>query len=79
MKKKAVETVENKKHVSHRFHSTAATAVINFEEFIFSKVRNLTDATHCEERTRRVISTKQSLKHYRLLRTFDTACLRCSQ
>ena len=25
MKKKAVETVENKKHISHRFHSTAAT------------------------------------------------------
>ena len=31
MKKKAMETV--------------ATVVINFEEFIFSKVRNLTDAT----------------------------------
>jgi len=46
VKKKAVETVENKKHVSHRFHSTATTAVINFEEFIFSKVRNLTDATN---------------------------------
>ena len=41
-----METVENKKHVSHRFHSTATTAVINFEEFIFSKVRNLTDATN---------------------------------
>ena len=30
MKKKAVETVENKKHVSHRFHSTAATTAIYF-------------------------------------------------
>jgi len=27
MKKKAVETVENKKHVSHRFHSTTATVI----------------------------------------------------
>jgi len=30
MKKKAVETVENKKHVSHRFHSTATAAAIYF-------------------------------------------------
>ena len=28
--KKAVETVENKKHVSHRFHSTATAAAIYF-------------------------------------------------
>ena len=30
MKKKDVETVENKKHVSHRFHSTATAAAIYF-------------------------------------------------
>jgi len=30
MKKKAVETVENKKHVSHRFHSTTTAAAIYF-------------------------------------------------